>query len=199
MRSVTQNNFTNNELIPLVLGGNKIAIARFYYQVIGIIKSIIRKTSYRLKIYEIDSLAHDIFVYKIYYKLGKFNPQKSLVPYIHAIVRNSIIDLYRKQMKEKCQSLDILLENNSFEYVNSHSENPSPETLLIRDEEKEKLYKMLGQLSEFDRVILTGFYFEEKSLKQLALENKISVNSISIRLYRVKKKLNTFWGKSRYS
>lgn len=196
MRSATQNNDTNNQLINQVLIGNQIAITKFYYQVIGIIKSIIRKSTYSLQTEVIDELAHDIFVDKVYYKLGKYNPQKSqgIVTYIHSIVKNHLIDLYRSSNKSNTQSLDLMFENNSFNfYTNNLRLHNSPEELMIKKQEQKKLNKILGQLSEYNRKILEGFYFENKSLRELAFENNTSVNSISIRLLRAKQKLKKLY------
>ena len=157
---------------------------------IPVILSVVYKSNFSLKHVEPKTIAHDIFV-KIYFKLNKYNPEKPVLPWIQTIVKNNLIDLYRKQKSNnnKTQSLDQMVENNYnlFEVIARSERNP--EELMIESEIKEELNDMLGMLKPMDKELVEGFYLQEKSLKELALEINSSVNAVSIRLFRAKNQL----------
>lgn len=156
---------------------------------IPFIESVIRKQTYQNSL-NVKELSHDIFV-KTYYKLNMFDSSRPILPWVHSIVKNHMIDLFRKRKVERCQSLEALLEVPShilqFGNVFSSSQN-SPEDIKIRKEEMEDLYRLVGKLSEYNRKILLG-QLEGKTIRELATENNTSVNAISIRIFRAKKEL----------
>lgn len=191
MRILNQNTKDKtSELISLVLQGNGKAVEGFYNMLIPFITSVIRKQAFQINGTSSSELAHDILV-KTYYKLEKYDHSKPLFPWISRIIKNHLIDQYRKQKAQKTKSLDEMLENHSYDYfdVYSSSQSPSPEKLLKKKQEHDELNLMLGRLSEYDRSLIESFYFSGLSLKQISFENNTSINAVSLRIFRAKNKL----------
>ena len=195
MRATNKNIIANNELITEVLSGNQIDM--LYSVLVPFIVSVIRKNSFKNGI-DIQELADDLFA-KIYFKLDKFKMNMSLYPWVQTIVKNHLIDLYRKDRSDKNYSFDFLNDNNyNFFDVGLCSTN-SPEEIVIRKEEMVELNRMLGMLKPMDKELIEGFYYEGKSLKELALEINSSVNAVSLRIFRAKNKLKALQNSAEYS
>lgn len=180
-----------NQLVIDVLNcnHNQANTTRLYKLLIPVINSIIYKMAYHLR-EKNSELAHDLFV-KTYYNLHKFNTEKNLFPWVKTIVKNTLIDLYRKDKTYKIQSIDLMQENPNFKEIHVDLiDNNSPENIIIKNEEKIKLFEMLGHLSEFNRTLIIGFYLDDKSLKELSIESNCTENAISTRLFRIRRELS---------
>lgn len=53
----------------------------------------------------------------------------------------------------------------------------------------EQLQKAIEQLTEEEQMLVTWFYYEELSLKEIAYIKQESVNALAVRLYRIRQKL----------
>lgn len=63
----------------------------------------------------------------------------------------------------------------------------SVQELIIKEEEKALLEKCLRNIPEHYETVIRKSYEENKSCKQIALEENISVRTVETRLYRGKK------------
>ena len=81
---------------------------------------------------------------------------------------------------------------------NSKSERfleDNPEQIIVRKERHLELYKVLDSLERHNRELIEGFYFEEKSINELADENNISNNSVSVKLLRIRAQMKNIYEK----
>lgn len=110
------------------------------------------------------------------YSKGKFST------WITAIAKNTSIDMLRKEKK--------YFENQEYdEYMSSSSENI--EIDQIAKTELQKVIDNIMNFNDIDKEIFVQHFFLCKSLKDIAAKLDMSVNSISLRILRARKKLNS--------
>ncbi|MFD0860944.1 RNA polymerase sigma factor [Sungkyunkwania multivorans] len=81
--------------------------------------------------------------------------------------------------------------NNNFDVQNFSSVEKEMEPTTEGDNDLQKVKVMLKQLPDEKRVILTLFYIEEYSLREIGEILNISVGTVKTRLFRAREKLRT--------
>jgi RNA polymerase sigma-70 factor (ECF subfamily) len=195
MRVIAQNIRPENKLISLIQNNQYTQrdVSKFFALLLPLIKIQVNKYGFNLRNVDVDELSNDIFV-KVFYKLEQFNPEKGNVfSWAKTIAKNSITDLFRKQKASKCQSLDLMLENGfNCEIKGDYT---TPETEIIRKEQRKELHSYLEKLTGINRELFFGFYFENKSISELAIEYAFTCNAVSVRLNRLRSHLKNAFEK----
>ena len=186
-----------NELIESIQNNqqNQADITKLYKLFTPFIKAVIIKTSFYPSEIDTEELSHVIFT-KIFYQIDKFNTEKNPYPFIKTITRNFFIDLHRKNKNIIIESLETVQKSGPL--FNSKSERfleDNPEQIIVRKERHLELYKVLDSLERHNRELIEGFYFEEKSINELADENNISNNSVSVKLLRIRAQMKNIYEK----
>jgi len=120
---------------------------------------------------------------EVFYKLWKspelLDPEKgSLKNYLAQMTRNTAIDFLRKQSRNRTVPLDEAVCNDeAFDDV---------EDAVIKDEELETLKKIMDDMSERDRELITRRYFDNQKPAQISTEMQMPLREIENRLYRIK-------------
>ena len=148
----------------------------------------------------------DVFV-KIHLNINSYSTDKSaLSTWIHKITQNVLIDHVRSQANKTTISIDSLLDNSTkskgddesipkFQIADNNVLNDSSE-LLIREERMNVLLNGLNKLkTKEQRQVLTLYYLEQKSYKEISEELNISNSSVKILLHRAKISLRTILDK----
>ena len=119
---------------------------------------------------------------KLWIELTKGKKIDNLKSYIYRMVSNKIIDYYRKNIP---LSLEEQIDNfwDSFESTNNISD------ITYAKLEVEKVYRILAGLDDFDKDIFILRFVEELSPKEIAQRYDADVNSITVRLHRLKEKV----------
>lgn len=119
---------------------------------------------------------------KVLSKLDMYDPNFQFKTWVLTIAQNTIIDFWRKKSRENEDASDSLDE------VKNHFAK-SPEELLISAEEQEKILQIIEAMDIKYRDIIRLRFFEEKSIKEIAEELKLSVANTKVRIMRAKKVL----------
>lgn len=120
---------------------------------------------------------------KVWNSIDRYNYSKGkFSTWITTIAKNTSIDMLRKEKK--------YFENQEYdEYMSSSSENIEADQ--ITKTELQKVIDNIINFDEIDREIFIQHFFLNKSLKDIAAKLDMSVNSISLRILRARKKLGS--------
>ncbi len=132
---------------------------------------------------EAEEVAQDVFI-KVYKSLKDFKGEAKFTTWLYRIAYRTTLDYIRKNKKR--EKTNVLLEEITESNL-TFSENPL-ESLLV--EERNKYVKdCIGQLSEHDAAVITLFYFEESSIREIAQITGLTEDNVKVRLHRSRKKL----------
>ena len=136
-------------------------------------------------------IVQDTFM-KVWDKVSKGEEIKNYRAYLFRVLNNLIIDEYRKK---KSVSLDALLEKEgvtegSFEDLREGGLEEMVDALET-SLESEKLQKVLTQLPDNYRQVITLRYIDELTPKEIASVLKETENVVSVRIHRGIKKLQS--------
>ncbi|RLD73162.1 MAG: RNA polymerase [Bacteroidetes bacterium] len=131
---------------------------------------------------EAEELAQDVFI-KIYSSLKSFNMKSKLSTWIYRITYNTSINKFKSQKRRIVTTeIDRYAEFNAAVIPDVHSN--------VAEIEKQKIVNdSILKLPETDRIIITLYYYEELSIKEIAEITELSVQNIKIKLYRSRQKL----------
>jgi len=129
-----------------------------------------------------EEVAQDVFV-KAYKNLNNFKGESKFSTWIYKIAYYASLDVLKRKKRF------VNFENISkFKEVNV--ENVKDALSYLQDEERKKVVnEALLKLNEADRIILTLYYFDELSVKEISKVVNFSEDTIKIRLFRSRKKL----------
>ncbi|MBC8756329.1 sigma-70 family RNA polymerase sigma factor [Kordia sp. YSTF-M3] len=129
-----------------------------------------------------EEVAQDTFV-KAYKALDSFKGTSKFSTWLYRIVYNTSLDYIKKSKRViYSEHIDTIHESDIGTMQDALS-------YLEAKEKKETIEKALLQLPEEERVLLTLFYFEDLSLKEISKIVKISYDNVKIKLHRSRKKL----------
>lgn len=119
---------------------------------------------------------------KAFIKINTFDSKKSSFEvWLFAIARNVLNDYFRSQKRHPWESLDQVFETIAGE--------PSLETYIIANEEKEKLVLAMRRLKDKERVLIAYKYGAGLKNKEIAALTGIKEKTISTNLCRILKKM----------
>ena len=129
-----------------------------------------------------EEVAQDVFV-KVYKNLAKFKGESKFSTWVYKIAYfGSLDELKRNNRQVNTEHIDEMNEGN-FGLVQDGLE------YLVEKERKETINKALMTLNEDERTILTLYYFEDMSVKEISKVVNLSADNIKIKLFRSRKKL----------
>lgn len=141
----------------------------------------------------------DVFT-KIHLNIDSYTIEKSaLSTWIHKITKNTLLDHIKSQVNRETLSIDSFFEKNTsknddenvpmFQIADNTLSNDSSE-LLIREERVGTLLNALGKMKrEEHKKVLTLFYLEEKSYREISEELNIPNGNVKVLLHRAKNSL----------
>ena len=135
-----------------------------------------------------EEIMQDTFL-KAYKKLPTLKNPNQFAGWLHVIANRLCIDWIRKQ-KPVMQSLEATrqeeIENSSYTH------HMSKQRVTERTEYCQELVKrLLEKLPENERAVVTLYYLDEMSTKEIGKFMGVSVNTITSRLRRARKRLQT--------
>ncbi|MEO6893716.1 MAG: sigma-70 family RNA polymerase sigma factor [Ginsengibacter sp.] len=131
---------------------------------------------------EAEEAAQDTFI-KVFRSLKSFKKESKFSTWLYKISYNNCLDRIKKQKRNR-----PVLELNEF---NEH-EVISIMNVLETIEENERMKMIrdcLGLLQPEESFLITLYYFNENSLKEISEIMNINENNLKIKLFRVRKKL----------
>ena len=132
---------------------------------------------------ESEEVAQDVFI-KAYRSLKDFKGDSKFSTWLYRIAYRAALDHIRKNKKR--QKTYELLEEITESNVNLVD---TPFESIQKVERKEHVKKCIAQLSESDAAVVTLFYFEELSIKEIGMITQLTEDNIKVKLHRSRKKL----------
>ncbi len=119
-----------------------------------------------------------------FYKAYRFiNSYSSSIPFrawLYRIAKNTVIDALRKNKRQPKISLESYLETHN-EPMHDLKKDVYDEKMLVN--------LFLDYLDEEERSLLTMYYLEDISIKELSDLYKMKENTISVKIKRIKEKI----------
>lgn len=168
-------------LIRSVRAGSKLA----FQQLVERYKDYVFTVAFRiLKSREnAEEVAQDVFV-KVFQTIRTFEERSKFTTWLYTITYRAAIDRARK----KNLQVKSIEEDNSFlQIADKHSSDPAEN--LQRADLKEQLLKAIQNLSPQDASVITLFYLNEKSVKEIAEITDLSITNIKTKLHRTRESL----------
>lgn len=131
---------------------------------------------------EAEEVAQDAFI-KAYRKLDKFKGDAKFSTWLYKVVYNTCLDKIKKLKKD----IGVL----PIEAVTERQLKTVDDALdkMEKEERTLAIEKCLAVLSSDESALLTLFYFEERSLKEISKITGTTVNNLKVKLFRSRKKL----------
>ena len=133
---------------------------------------------------EAEEVAQDTFI-KAFESLSSYRGDAKFSSWLYSIAYRKALDRIRKNNKLK--SVELIEEI-------TETEISSIENALYYLQEKERkdvIQESILKLPEQEAAIITLYYFEDQSVKEIAAITRLSEDNIKIKLYRSRKKLFT--------
>ena len=169
------------ELVEQILNGNNNAfrflVAKHERLVLHIVGRIIQRSD------EVEDVCQEVFI-KVFRKLKGYKGDARLSTWIATIAYNTSISLLRKKSRKPEQSYD---EQPGL--IFAEQDSALNQQLVERDEVKAYLLMMIEQLPLHYRTVLTLFYLEEFSYKEIEQITGMPEGTIKSYLSRARKLL----------
>ena len=134
---------------------------------------------------EAEESAQDTFI-KVYKSLDSFKGDSKFSTWIYKITYNNCLDRLKKQKRNR-----TIVELNDITEKEVDGLMNVLET-LEKDEGKKMIHDCVGMLPSEERFLITLYYFNENSLKEISQIMNINENNLKIKLFRTRKKLAGF-------
>lgn len=129
-----------------------------------------------------EEVAQDTFM-KAFQSISRFHGDSRLSTWLYKIAYHNSLD-YLKRNRRNPKAMDL-----EADYSGKCSTDGGPWELLEATERREIINKALAKLPGEDGVILSLFYFESYSLKEISSVVGLSMGAVKVRLHRSRKRL----------
>ena len=173
---------TDDQLIKDTLAGNTRAYGTLVFRYQDFIYTIVLrmvKTSQ-----EAEEVAQDAFI-KAFESLETFRGDSKFSSWLYSIAYRKALDFLRK--KRRMRTTEMI--EDKMEHTFLDTENALK--VLEAKERKEQVEACIQELPEEDAAIITFYYYEELSIKEISKIVNLTENNVKVKLYRGRKKLFT--------
>lgn len=133
---------------------------------------------------EAEEVAQDTFI-KAFESLNGYRGESKFSTWIYSIAYRKALDRLRKNNRMKpVELIEDITENNLTSIENALE-------YLEQKERNEIIAKCVAELPEKEAAIITFYYFEEQSVREIAAITNMTEDNIKVKLYRSRKKLFT--------
>ncbi len=170
---------TDQELIDKTLQGDTRAFGVLVEQYQGYVFTIIvRMVKVRE---EAEEVAQDTFI-KAFESLSSFRGESKFSSWLYSIAYRKALDRLRKNKKYGASEL--------LEDITEGEAGISQNALHILEdkERKAQIQHCIMQLPEVDAALITLYYFEDQSVREIAKITQLSEDHIKVKLHRSRKK-----------
>ncbi|WP_432409951.1 RNA polymerase sigma factor [Rasiella sp. SM2506] len=174
------NQYTDQQLIAKTLEGHTASFGALVVRYQDFIFTIvIRMVKHRE---EAEEIAQDSFV-KAFEGLKTFQGKSKFSSWLYSIAYRTALDYLRKS--KRFQDSIAVEEVNDLEVATLEN---GLQQLVVKERAK-IIQECIMKLPEMDAAIITFYYFEELSVREIAKITEQSEDNIKIKLYRSRKKL----------
>lgn len=133
---------------------------------------------------EAPDIAQEIFL-QLYRSLPRYRPD-NLKAWIGKIAVNKAIDWKRSHARFKQENAEL----NADTLIDDHI---LPDEIIIKQENQLRLQTICRTLPPRYKRVITKYYYENKSYRQIAQEEGISLKTVESRLYRARSFIRQKW------
>ncbi|MGN6194335.1 MAG: RNA polymerase sigma factor [Ginsengibacter sp.] len=174
------NQLNDQHYINLVIGGDCHAFAVLVDRYKNFVFTLSIKMLQNRE--EAEEVAQDVFI-KVYRSLQKFKTESKFSTWLYRITYNTCLDRMRsKKRNTPVFSFDHFAEDEAVSLMNVL------DTIEER-ERKQMIQKCLDLLPAEDSFLLTLYYFQENSLKEISKIMSINENNLKLKLFRSRRRL----------
>lgn len=171
---------TDHALVTQTLEGNTQAfselVSRYQQFVFTLALRIVKVRE------EAEEVAQDSFL-KAFEALSTYRGEAKFSSWLYSIVYRKALDRVRKNNRSRTiEIVDDLLEGDTKTIDNALG-------LLELKERNQYLQQSIATLGEEEAAIISFFYFEDLSIKEIASITDLSEDNVKIKLYRSRKRL----------
>jgi len=127
-----------------------------------------------------EELAQDSFL-KALKNIHKLKDLDKFQPWLMRLTYNITIDYIRKK-KMDFDTIDI---------AENVSSSDDPHLDLVNKDRRQKIVEIIGKFQTEDRSVLTLYYLEDQSVKQIEAITGLSQSNIKVKLFRARETLRT--------
>ncbi len=135
--------------------------------------------------------AKDIYqevLMRVYNKLNRFRFESNFYTWLYRIVVNCAINYLKRRTRHSHQSIDEINERQGWDWVTLDT-GPTPETLAISTEIREKIHATIETLPLMQKVIFILRFLEDFKIKDIAQIIGRSEGTVKNQLFRSTEKM----------
>ena len=131
---------------------------------------------------EAEEVAQDSFI-KAFDSLKSFRGDSKFSTWLYRIVYHKSLDRIKMNKRHRTYEINEEITDDSLDHIENGLE------FMLSKERSGIIKKCIDQLPEEDSAIITLYYFEEQSVKEISKVTDLTEDNIKIKLYRSRKKL----------
>lgn len=171
---------TDQYLIDRTLGGDSAAFGELVDRYQNFVFTIaIRILKHRE---EAEEVAQDSFI-KAYESLSTFRGDSRFSTWLYRIVYHKALDRIKRNKRQQTYEIIEAITVNDPDHIENGLE------AMLSEERRALINKCIKMLPGDDAAIISLYYFEEQSVKEIAQVTDMTEDNIKIKLYRSRKKL----------
>ena len=175
------------ELIDRARNNDQVAITELYNKtyssVYYTVKALIKDEDAALDILQ------DSYI-KAFKSLEQLKEPEKFKAWVKQIAHNRAIDYLRKTKPLLFSEMESTDSDTPLEFEDTNTDN-LPEAVIDRDETSRLIREILNDLPDEQRAVISMFYYEQLSVKEIAEELGVSENTVKSRLNYGRKKIET--------
>ncbi len=174
------NTTTDQELIDQTLKGDTrsfgILVERYQNFVFTIVYRMVKVRE------EAEEVSQDSFI-KAFESLSSYRGEAKFSSWLYSIAYRKALDALRKNKRYKASEIIDDITEGEIDSIDNALH------FLEEKERKKTIQDCILKLSEDEAAIITLYYFEDQSVREIAGITKLSEDNIKVKLYRSRKKL----------
>lgn len=174
-------------LIKNYMKNNQLNIEEIMQNYTPYLYTILKNKNSDLTEEDIEEIISDVFL-AIWKNQAKLDTNKELSSYLVGITKN----LYNKKIRSRKNTMDI--DN----YKNSLFETESVELKIEKTEKENLIIMIVDNMKQEDKDIFTLYYYQARSMKEIANILNITEKKVKSRLFRIRRKIKKYLEKRGY-
>ena len=131
---------------------------------------------------EAEEVAQDSFI-KAYDSLSSFRGDSKFSTWLYRIVYHKSLDRLKMNKRHRTYELNEEITDDTLDHIENGLE------FMLNEERSDIIKKCIDKLSQEEAAIISLYYFEEQSVKEIVKVTDLTEDNIKIKLYRSRKKL----------
>lgn len=126
--------------------------------------------------------------------IDRFDPRRPVRPWLFRIVRNRVLDLFRRRKVRKHDSIDAAADDDDRPDLQLIDDTMDPEGDARANQLRRKIFAALGELTETQREILVLRDYQDLAYAEIAETLEIPIGTVMSRLHGARKRLRQVLG-----